>query len=37
MYLHSDVDRMGFPGGPRGEEPCCQCKRHKRRELNPGL
>ena len=37
MYLHSDVDRMAFPGGPRGEEPHCQCKRHKGRELNPGL
>ena len=29
MHLHSDVDRMGFPGGARGEEPPCQCKRHK--------
>ena len=29
MYLHSDVDRMGFPGGARGEEPPRQGKRHK--------
>ena len=20
----------GFPGGPRGKEPTCQCRRHKR-------
>ena len=26
---------MGFPGGASGEEPACQCRRHKRRWLEP--
>ena len=25
-----------FPGGTRGKEPACQCRRHKRRESIPG-
>ena len=25
-----------FPGGTSGKEPHCQCRRHKRHELNPG-
>jgi len=25
----------GFPGGVRGKDPSCQCRRHKRRGLNP--
>ena len=25
----------GFPGGPSGKEPACQCRRHKRCGLNP--
>ena len=29
--------KIGFPGGPSGKEPACQCRRHKRREFNPGL
>ena len=24
----------GFPGGPSGKEPACQCRRHKRRGLH---
>ena len=24
-----------FPGGASGEEPTCQCRRHKRRKFNP--
>ena len=24
---------MGFPGGPRGKEPTCQCRKHKRPQL----
>ena len=26
---------MGFPGGASGEEPACQCRRHKRHGLDP--
>ena len=26
---------MGFPGGARGKEPACQCRRHKRHGFNP--
>ena len=26
---------MGFPGGVRGKEPVCQCRRHKRRGFDP--
>ena len=26
---------QGFPGGPSGKEPTCQCRRHKRHRLNP--
>ena len=26
---------MGFPGGSSGEEPACQCRRHKRHGFNP--
>ena len=25
----------GFPGGPGGKEPTCQCRRHKRLEFYP--
>ena len=27
--------RRGFLGGPSGEEPTCQCRRHKRRRFDP--
>ena len=26
---------LGFPGGADGKEPACQCRRHKRRGLDP--
>ena len=26
---------MGFPGGSRGKEPTCQCRRLKRQGLDP--
>ena len=26
---------MGFPGGPRGKEPACQSRRHKRCSFDP--
>ena len=25
----------GFPGGPSGKEPTCQCRRHKRHGFDP--
>ena len=28
---------MGFPGGARGKEPACQCRRHKKCSLNPWI
>ena len=29
-YLQTDKNFLGFPGGTRGKEPACQCRRHKR-------
>ena len=29
MYI-----KMGFPGGPRGKEPTCQCRKHRRHGFN---
>ena len=26
---------QGFPGGTSGKEPTCQCRRHKRHEVDP--
>ena len=26
---------VGFPGGPSGKEPTCQCRRHKRCGFDP--
>ena len=31
----SNLCTQGFPGGVRGKEPTCQCRRHKRPELEP--
>ena len=28
---------MGFPGGPGGKQPACQCRRHKDSGSIPGL
>ena len=28
---------MGFPGGARGKEPACQCRRHKRCGFDPWI
>ena len=28
---------MGFPGGPRGKEPVCQCRRGKRSRFSPSV
>ena len=36
IYLvHYKEDQWGFPGGTSGEEPTCQCKRHKTCRLDP--
>ena len=29
------IQRSGFPGGARGKDPACQCRRHKRHGFNP--
>ena len=29
------VTYLGFPGGTSGKEPTCQCRRHRRLELDP--
>ena len=33
--LAAVVAATGFPGGSRGKEPVCQCRRHKRHGFNP--
>ena len=33
--LYNPHHNLGFPGGTRGKEPACQCRRHKRRQYNP--
>ena len=36
IYLvHYKEDQWSFPGGTSGEEPTCQCKRHKTCRLDP--
>ena len=32
---HMCPEELGFPGGTRGEEPACQCRRCKKRGLEP--
>jgi len=29
------LKQLGFPGGPSGEDPTCQCRRHKRSGFDP--
>ena len=33
--LHWKKQVHDFPGGARGKEPACQCRRHKSREFDP--
>ena len=33
--LNSHLVAPGFPGGPSGKEPACQCRRHKRCKFDP--
>ena len=35
MYTHTHTHLSGFPGGASGKEPTCQCRRHRKCELNP--
>ena len=35
MVIKVSVYFMGFPGGGRGKEPVCQCRRHKGRGFSP--
>ena len=43
MATHSSIlawripwtEESGFPGGTSGQEPACQCRRHKRRTFDP--
>ena len=36
IKIHFNVTKAyGFPGGTRGKEPACQCRRHKRHGFNP--
>ena len=35
LILHYSPEVRGFPGGASGEEPVCQCRRHKRSGFNP--
>ena len=34
-YALVQASHLGFPGGASGKEPICQCRRYKRRGLNP--
>ena len=36
-WLHPLLPGRGFPGGTSGKEPICQCRRHKREELDPWM
>ena len=35
MTLNVNDLKIGFPGGARGKEPACQCRRCKRGVFNP--
>ena len=35
--LGFNIQLWGFPGGIRGKEPTCQCRRHKRCEFDSGV
>ena len=35
IHAHTHTHTQGFPGGPGGKEPTCQCRRHKRCGFNP--
>ena len=36
LSLGAIILPMGFPGGASGEEPACQCRRHKRLRFHHG-
>ena len=36
IFYHPGFEEIvGFPGGPNGKEPACQCRKPKRRRLDP--
>ena len=35
FFFLVDILFSGFPGGARGKEPACQCRRHKRHRFDP--
>ena len=37
LVFLSSMETVGFPGGTRGKEPACQCRRHKRHRFDPWL
>ena len=37
QWLHLLLPGRDFPGGTSGKEPTCQCRRHKRQELDPWM
>ena len=36
LYTTSCGQQLGFPGGARGKEPACQCRRHETRVQSMG-
>ena len=34
---HRRQPKKGFPGGSRGKEPICQCRRHRSHGFNPSV
>ena len=38
LFCHPGFEEIvGFPGGPSGKEPACQCRKPKRHRLDPGV
>ena len=36
VNVNRNMSTLGFPGGTKGKEPACQCRRHKRCGFDPG-
>ena len=36
-FMSQHYLKLGFPGGPSGKEPTCQCRRQKRRGFDPWI
>ena len=37
LLYHPTLFKGGFPGGTRGKEPTCQCRRRKKRRFDPWI